>query len=144
MAETTEGSRGRTRIRSVERKEGSRKVAQGKEMTLTRNSGNVFADLGLDNPEDELAKAKLVSAMAEVIGRMGMTQAKVAALVGVDQPTVSKLLRGRTSGFSIGRLMRLLCLLEQDIEISVCPRDGGVGRVNVSVVGCPGLDRPAV
>lgn len=104
-----------------------------KEVTVIRSCGNVFEDLGLANPEDELAKAKLVGALAEVIAGLGLTQAKVAELVGIDQPTVSKLLRGRTEGFSVGRLIRLLGLLNQDLEILVYPKREDVARIHVSV-----------
>ena len=100
---------------------------------VTRSSGNVFADLGFANPEEELAKAKLVSALAEVIRKMGLAQTKVATLLGVDQPTVSKLLRGRTEGFTSDRLMRLLNLLDQDVDISVRPKRTAEAHVSVSV-----------
>lgn len=100
---------------------------------VTRSSGNVFADLGFANPEEELAKAKLVSALAEVIRNRGLAQTQVAALLGVDQPTVSKLLRGRTGGFTSDRLMRLLNLMDQDVEISIQPKRSDEARVSVSV-----------
>jgi predicted XRE-type DNA-binding protein len=102
-------------------------------MTNTRSSGNVFADLGFENPEEELAKAKLVSALSDVIEQTGLTQARVAALLGIDQPTVSKLLRGRTEGFTSDRLMRLLNLLGQDVDISVRPKRAQEGHINVSL-----------
>jgi len=100
---------------------------------VTPSSGNVFADLGFENPDEELAKAKLVSALAEVIERRKLTQANVAAILGVDQPTISKLLRGRTSGFTCDRLMHLLNLLGQDIDISIRPKRSQEARVNVSL-----------
>ena len=114
----------------------SSSVPQGdpeEEVKVTRSSGNVFADLGFADPEEELAKAKLVSALSEVIEEKGLTQVKVAALLGLDQPTVSKLLRGRTSGFTSDRLIHLLNLLDQDVNISVSPKRADVARVSVSV-----------
>ena len=103
------------------------------EVMVTRSSGNVFADLGFANPEEELAKAKLVNALAAVIEEKGLTQARVADLLGVDQPTVSKLLRGRTGGFTSDRLMRLLNLLGLDVDISIRPKQAQVARVNISL-----------
>ena len=100
---------------------------------VTRGSGNVFSDLGFSNPEDELAKTKLVSALGEVIRERDLAQKGVAILLGVDQPTVSKLLRGRTEGFTSDRLMRLLNLLDQDVEISVRPKRTEEARISVSV-----------
>jgi predicted XRE-type DNA-binding protein len=103
------------------------------EETITESSGNVFADLGFENPEEELAKAKLVVALSQVIAQTGLTQSKIAEVLGVDQPTISKLLRGRTSGFTTDRLMRLLNLLGQDVNISVTPKRSEVARVSISV-----------
>lgn len=100
---------------------------------MTRSSGNVFADLGFENPEEELAKAKLARALGEVIKGKGLSQSKVATLLGVDQPTVSRLLRGHTGGFTVDRMMRLLNRLGQDVEIAVSPKRGDEARVSVSV-----------
>lgn len=86
---------------------------------VTRSSGNVFRDLDLPNPEERLAKAKLVQIIAEVIAEKGLSQSKAARLVGVDQPTLSKLLNGRTSAFSMERLFSVLVLLGQDVDINV-------------------------
>lgn len=117
----------------------SKKAPTGKavgahgEESITRGSGNVFADLGFENPEEELAKAKLVLALSEVIDGTHLTQAKVAKVLGVDQPTVSKILRGRTGGFTADRLLRFLNLLDQDVTISVSPKRDDQARVTVSV-----------
>lgn len=61
---------------------------------VTRGSGNVFADLGLPEPEKALAKAKLVHALAQAIEERGTTPGQAAELLGVDQARVSALLRG--------------------------------------------------
>lgn len=86
---------------------------------MTEGIGNVFADLGFENPEEELAKSRLVQAISEVIHAKKLTQAKVAAAIGLDQPQVSKLQRGRTGGYSTDRLIRILNQLGQDVEKSV-------------------------
>jgi predicted XRE-type DNA-binding protein len=83
------------------------------------SSGNIFADLGVPNPEEALVKAELANKIAALIRDRKMTQAKAARLLGIDQPKVSKLLRGYLPGFSIERLMRFLLLLGQDIRITV-------------------------
>jgi predicted XRE-type DNA-binding protein len=89
------------------------------ELDYTVSSGNVFADLGLPNPEEALAKAELAHKISVLIRKRGLTQAQAAKLLGVDQPKVSALLRGRLTGFSLERLMRFLLLLGQDIKITV-------------------------
>jgi predicted XRE-type DNA-binding protein len=104
-----------------------------KELDYVVSSGNVFADLGLPNPEELLAKAELVSKIATLIRKRGLTQAKAAKLLGIDQPKVSLLLRGHLTGFSIERLMRFLLLLGQDIKITVEASPRGRSRARVLV-----------
>lgn len=96
-------------------------------------SGNVFADMGLPEPEEELTKAQLVSHIRQVIERRRLTQVAAAALMGIDQPKVSALLNGRLANFSSERLMRLLTALGQDIDITVRakPRNRAHGRIRV-------------
>lgn len=71
-------------------------------------SGNVFADLGLSDPEERLAKADLASKIASVIKARGLTQAQAGDIVGLPQPKVSALMRGRLDEFSTDRLFRIL------------------------------------
>lgn len=86
---------------------------------ITKSSGNVFADIGVRNPEEALVKARLAHVIAKTIESKQMTQAEAAQLLGIDQPKVSNLVRGKLSGFSIDRLFRFLTLLGSDIEIVV-------------------------
>lgn len=79
---------------------------------LTPSSGNVFADLRFDNPEQELMKAKLVRELRAFIKRRRLGQEKAAALMGLKQPDVSALVVGRTGKFSIDRLVRCLDKLD--------------------------------
>lgn len=96
-------------------------------------SDNIFADLGLPNPEEHLAKAKLVSQIGEAIRQRRLTQAATAELLGIDQPKVSRLLRGYLTNFSTERLMHFLTLLGRDVEIVVkpAPRSRRQGHVRV-------------
>jgi predicted XRE-type DNA-binding protein len=82
-------------------------------------SGNVFADLELPHPDLALAKAELVQRLRELIAERQLTQARAGQLLGLDQPKVSALLRGRVSGYSIDRLFRYLNALGQQVEITV-------------------------
>jgi predicted XRE-type DNA-binding protein len=85
--------------------------------TITRGSGNVFADLGFPNPEEHQTKAKLVSQIADILKKRRMTQAAAARLFGIDQPKVSAMLNGRFRGFSVYRLMSFIAALGRDVEI---------------------------
>lgn len=88
---------------------------------VQHSSGNVFADLKLPSPEVALAKAELVRRIRDIIAERNLTQAKAAQLLGLDQPKVSALLRGRVEGYSIDRLFRFLNALGQQVEITVRP-----------------------
>jgi predicted XRE-type DNA-binding protein len=83
---------------------------------------NIFADLGLPNPEEELAKAKLATEIFHIIKQKKLTQVKAAGLLGVDQAKVSALMTGKLSGFSMERLFRFLNDLGQDVAIKVKPK----------------------
>lgn len=96
-------------------------------------SGNVFADLGLREPEEELTKAQLAGLVRQVIARRRLSQATAAAIMGIDQPKVSALINGRLANFSSQRLMNLLTALGQDVDITVKtkPRNRAHGRLRV-------------
>ena len=102
---------------------------------ITEGSDNVFADLGLSNPEERLVKADLAMKIAKGIRTRKLTQAKAATLFGIDQPKISRLLQGQLSGFSTEKLFYFLTRLGQDIRIIVKPavaRSYGVGHVSVA------------
>jgi predicted XRE-type DNA-binding protein len=88
-------------------------------ITVQASSGNVFADLGLANPDELLVKAELARKISEIITKQHMTQAEAAKLLGIDQPKISALMRGKLSGFSTERLFRFLNALGRDVEIMV-------------------------
>jgi len=100
---------------------------------VTESSGNVFADMGLPEPDEELTKAQLGSHIRQVIKTQRLTQTTAAKLMGIDQPKVSALLNGRLENFSSERLMRLLTNLGQDVDIRVRskPRNRVHGRIRV-------------
>ncbi len=102
-------------------------------LRVIASSGNVFADMGLAEPEEELTKAQLASHIRQVIKRQRLTQMAAAALMGIDQPKVSALINGRLANFSSERLMRLLTALGQDVDITVRtkPRHRARGRIRV-------------
>jgi predicted XRE-type DNA-binding protein len=100
---------------------GAKKAATDGLGRVERGSGNVFADLGLPNPDLALAKAELVQYIRDLIAERKLTQAQAGQLLGLDQPKVSALVRGRVEGYSIDRLFRFLNALGQRIEITVRP-----------------------
>ncbi len=105
----------------VKSKSGKTKRAARSPVRIERGSGNVFADLGIAKPDTALAKADLVRRIREIITERELTQAKAGGLLGLDQPKVSALLRGRVEGYSLDRLFRFLNALGQQVEITVRP-----------------------
>jgi predicted XRE-type DNA-binding protein len=61
------------------------------------SSGNVFADLGLPNPEERLAKSRLASMIYDIIEERELTQVEAAKILGISQPKVSAL-RNKVAG----------------------------------------------
>lgn len=104
-----------------------------KKIEVEEGSGNVFADIGLPDPEERLAKAELAIRISEAIRARQLTQTRAAHILKIDQPKISRLLRGQLSGFSTERLMHFLTLLGRDIEITVkrVPRSRRQGDLRV-------------
>jgi len=104
-----------------------------KPIAVEEGSGNVFLDLGLPNPEERLAKAGLAVRIAGVIRARRLTQASAARILKIDQPKISRLLRGQLSGFSTERLRQFLRLLRRHVGIVIkrAPRSRRQGRVRV-------------
>jgi predicted XRE-type DNA-binding protein len=81
------------------------------------SSGNVFADLGLPDPEKHMIKAQLVDAIIDAMRQFDLTQAQAAEQMGLTQPKVSEMIRGHFTGISERKLMDCLNRLGYDIEI---------------------------
>jgi predicted XRE-type DNA-binding protein len=81
------------------------------------SSGNVYADFGFSNPEEAKTKADLAMLISEIIKEKDLTQQQAADLMNIDQPKVSKIIRGLLSEFSIERLLKFVLALGFDLEI---------------------------
>ena len=86
---------------------------------IYRGSDNVFADLGFDNPEEMQLRADLVQRLREIIAQRRLTQVATAKLLGIRQPDLSALLRGRLTKYSLERLLKFMTILDRDVEIVV-------------------------
>ena len=91
-------------------------------------SGNIFADLGLPDAEDMLLKSQIVVELHRLIKERKLTQTAAARRIGIGQPDLSNVLRGRFRGYSAERLMRMLTAFDQDVEITVRPRRRKTGE----------------
>jgi predicted XRE-type DNA-binding protein len=100
---------------------------------VVQSSGNVFADLEVDEPEEMLAKAELARRIGHILKRRRLNQVQAATLLGIDQPKVSALLKGKLAGFSTDRLLRFLMALDRDVDIVIKrkPRSRKHGELRV-------------
>lgn len=89
---------------------------------LRRSSGSVFQDLGFpkDEAENLRIRSDLMIRLAQLIEKRGLTQAEAARILGVSQPRVSDLVRGRIDLFSIDTLV--LMLTKAGLEVRVTTR----------------------
>ncbi|MFI5399405.1 MAG: helix-turn-helix domain-containing protein [Candidatus Binatia bacterium] len=101
------------------------------ERAVYKVGDNIFADLGRSDADELLAKAELARTIRHLIATRGLTQAAAAGLLGITQPDVSNLHRGRLAGFSMERLYRFLNSLGLDVEIVVQPKPRSRGRARV-------------
>ncbi|MEF3697124.1 helix-turn-helix domain-containing protein [Desulfolutivibrio sp.] len=98
------------------------------------SSGNVFADLGLPNSEQELVKAELTIQIYKLIKERDLTQAEAAKILKTTQAQVSALMRCKPTSVSVARLMKFLTVLGQDVEVTVRPvANRKVGKLSVVV-----------
>jgi predicted XRE-type DNA-binding protein len=104
------------------------------DVEVEKGSGNVYADLGYADAAEMLIKAQLVAKIAEIIKRKGLTQTQAAELLGMPQPKLSNLLRGRFRGFSERRLMDCLTKLGRDVQIVVKATPGSRKNGRLSIV----------
>lgn len=102
---------------------------------VEKSSGNVFADLGVPEANEALAKAELARRIIELLESRRLTQVAAAELLGVDQPKVSALKHGRLEGFSTDRLFKFLNALGRDVDIVIKKKSNGAmhPRIRVSV-----------
>jgi predicted XRE-type DNA-binding protein len=102
---------------------------------VERSSGNVYSDLGYADSDGMLVKAQLAAKIAELVHRRRLTQTHAAEILGLTQPKVSALLKGRFRGISEHRLLECLTRLGRDVHIVVKPtrRSGSSGRLTLSV-----------
>jgi len=83
------------------------------------SSGNVYADIGFPEPVEAQAKAELARKLGSIIKHRHLSQTAAAKLLGIDQPKVSRLLRGQLKEFSMTRLLGFMLRLNRDIEIHI-------------------------
>jgi len=115
---------------SLTSKASMRRLANYSQITipLVRNaipigSGNLARQSNNENSDTQL-KAWIVSHIARIMERKGLSQTKAAEIMGLKQPDLSALLNGKFSGYSAERLARCLSTLGADVRLVVNHADG--------------------
>ena len=90
---------------------------------FVRGSGNVFADLGIPDADEELTKAELAATIRETIRQRRLTQVQAAAILGIDQAKISAIMNGKVSGYTYDRLVKYLKKFNRDVTIVVGPEN---------------------
>jgi len=107
------------------------------EIPVHKSSGNVFIDIGFTPAEaaELTAKSQLISAIDETIRRRKLTQKEAARRCGTDQPTLSKVLRGRMESVTLDRLTAWLTALGRTVEIRIRPFDAKAKKGELVTTG---------
>src|SRR5258706_13955642 len=95
------------------------------------SSGNVFADLGVTNPEEKQTKVRLAVAINQIIQGRRLSQTAAARRLRVNQPKVSALSNYQLDGFSVERLMNFVTALDRDVDIVIKPKSRRIGRISI-------------
>jgi predicted XRE-type DNA-binding protein len=107
-------------------------AAHAEDPNFNVSSGNVYADLGFDDPEHELAKARL----ALQIGRLARERGPIESIgesFGLSPSDLLSIARGDLADFSIDRLMDVLTHFDQEVEIVVRPVEPGMGKLIATI-----------
>ena len=100
---------------------------------IEKGSMNVYADIGVAGADEMLVKAQLATKIAEIIKLRKLTQTQASSLLGMTQPKLSNMLRGRFRGISETKMLECMTLLGRDVQIVVKPvsRSRKTGHVSV-------------
>ena len=104
-----------------------------RELEQSTGTGNVFEDLGLPDSGELMTKAKLAAQISSIIQHRHLTQAAAAEVLGISQPRVSDLIRGRLDRFSLASLLQFLLALDRDVEIVVRKKPRSRRQAHLSV-----------
>ncbi|HVI72808.1 MAG TPA: helix-turn-helix transcriptional regulator [Pyrinomonadaceae bacterium] len=115
------------------RTKGTTRRPRARREKIETGSGNVFSDIGFQDAEERLLKAKLATKIAQLIEKKGLTQAQAAERTALDQPKVSKLLRG-LSGFSADRLFAVLNRLGHSVEVRISAKERSPAKSHTRVM----------
>lgn len=102
-------------------------------LEFTLSSGNIFADMDLADADELLTRAKLGYAVRQILLSRNLKQQDIGDLLGIQQPEVSNLMKGKYHLFSQSRLFNFLNKLEQKVVIQITPHHKGEPLIEVAM-----------
>ncbi len=99
---------------------------------VTYSVKSAFHALDLRVADDLELRASLMQRIGEIVAARGLTQVQAGEIMGMDQPRVSALLRGKIGKFSTDRLLKALSDLGQDVELRITPARSGKGKLKLA------------
>ena len=96
-----------------------------KPIEFEQGSGNVYADLGLQEAPQLLARAQIGFHVFKILEARKLKQREISAILGIAQPDVSHLMNGHFSRFTADKLLDFLQRLDQKVTIEVSPHQKG-------------------
>ena len=93
-----------------------------KPIRFEEGSGNVFADLGLKDADQLLARSQIGFHVFKILEDKKLKQREIAEVLGIAQPDVSHLMNGHFSRFTTDKLLDFLKRLDQKVTIEVSRR----------------------
>ena len=115
-----------------------------RKIEVEEGSDNVFADIGLPNPDEALAKADVAREVNRIVTERALTQLEAGRLLGIGQPRVSQLKRGRLDDFSLEKLIGFAKALGNQVEILIKPALEPRIKVRVAAHRAGGAKRPSL
>lgn len=92
------------------------------ETVFEESSGNVFADLNLEDADELLTRGKIGIVVLRLLKQRNLKQREISNLLGIPQPEVSHLMKGEFQRFSEGKLLIFLKRLDTEITLHLRPR----------------------
>ena len=89
------------------------------------SSGNVFADLGLEDADELFTRSRLGFHVYKILADHQLKQREIATLLGIKQPEVSHLMNGHFSRFTTDKLLDFLKRLDRKVTIRISPHKPG-------------------
>ena len=103
------------------------------ELVFEQSSGNVFADLDLEDAEEHFTRGKIGIQVLRLLKQRNLKQREISQLLGISQPEVSYLMRGEFQRFSEGKLLTFLKRLDTEISLHLRPRHAGTQAVETVI-----------